>query len=52
MVNDITSGYVLGNIDISSYEIQADTKLMLTIKSVVGEEVLPVNETYTFRFGR
>ena len=45
--------YVLGNFDISGYEIDADTVLKLTVKNVTkGDIVLPVNATYSFRFGR
>jgi len=45
--------YVLGTFDISGYDIDEDTLLKLTIKSVVeGEVEIPVNATYTFRFGR
>jgi len=48
-----SSTYVLGNFDISGYEINTDTLLRLTIKSVVASSVeIPVNDSYTFRFGR
>ena len=47
------SEYVLGNFDISGYTIDADTIIRLTVKSVVnGERVLPINTTYSLRFGR
>ncbi|MBQ2873037.1 MAG: hypothetical protein IJE89_03450 [Bacilli bacterium] len=47
------SSYVLGNFDISGYEFDADTVLKLTVKNVTkGDIVLPVNATYSFRFGR
>lgn len=53
---DVTSdgrNYVLGSFDISQYDISPDTLLKLTVKSVVsGEQVLPVNTSSTFRFGR
>ena len=53
---DITNSnvdYVLGNFDISGYGIEEDSLIKLTVKSVVhGDTVLPVNTTYTFRFGR
>ena len=53
---DITNSsvnYVLGDFDISGYGIEEDTLLKLTVKSVVhGDYELPVNTTYTFRFGR
>ena len=53
---DITSvgnGYVLGDIDISGYEIDSDTLLRLTVKSVnVGSTEMAINKTSTFRFGR
>ena len=52
-VSNTSSSYVLGNFDISEYDIDADTLLKLTVKSVVsGEFELPINSTYTFRFGR
>ena len=52
-VMDINSKSVLGTFDISGYEIDSDTLLKLTVKNVVnGEIVLPINSTYTFRFGR
>ena len=52
-VADINSKSVLGTFDISGYEIDSDTLLKLTVKNVVnGEIVLPINSTYTFRFGR
>lgn len=52
-VVDINSKSVLGTFDISGYEIDSDTLLKLTVKNVVnGEIVLPINSTYTFRFGR
>jgi len=45
--------YILGDFDISGYGIEEDTLLKLTVKSVVhGDTLLPVNTTYTFRFGR
>ena len=45
--------YVTGAFDISGYDLTADTLLKLTVKSVVSGEVeLPINSTYTFRFGR
>lgn len=47
------NSYLQGNFDISGYDIDADTILKLTVKSVVNEEgILPVNATYSFRFGR
>jgi len=53
---DITNSsvnYVLGDFDISGYGIEEDALLKLTVKSVVhGDYELPVNATYTFRFGR
>ena len=52
-ITDISSGYVLGDFNISYYEIDSDTLLKLTVKNVVqGDVELPVNVTYTFRFGR
>ena len=52
-VGDTNRSYVLGSFDISEYDIDADTLLKLTVKSVVSGEVeLPVNSSYTFRFGR
>ena len=52
-VVDINSKSVLGTFDISGYEIDSDTLLKLTVKNVVnGEIVLPIDSTYTFRFGR
>lgn len=52
-VEDINSKSVLGTFDISGYEIDSDTLLKLTVKNVVnGEMILPINSTYTFRFGR
>ena len=48
-----SGSYVLGSFNIADYDIAPDTLLKLTIKSVVtGESELPVNEVYTFRFGR
>ena len=53
LVDDISGGYVLGEIDISGYDIKADSLLRLTVDSVLYDEtVLPVNIEYTFRFGR
>lgn len=52
-VNVENGSYVLGNLDISGYNIESDTLLKLTILSVEtpnGE--LPINSTYSFRFGR
>lgn len=50
----VSSGsYVLGQLDISNYNIANNTLLKLTILSVEtpnGE--LPINSTYSFRFGR
>lgn len=44
---------VYGTFDISNYDISSDTLIRLTVKSVVsGEFELPVNSSYTFRFGR
>ena len=52
-VSDFTSKSVIGTFDITGYDIDADTLLKLTIKNVVnGEITLPINTTYTFRFGR
>ena len=52
-VVNLTTGYVLGNFDISGYDIAADAILKLTVNSVVSSEFeLPINTTYTFRFGR
>lgn len=52
-IMDSSIEYVLGDFDISGYEIDSDTLLRLTVKSVVqGDIELPVNTTYTFRFGR
>ena len=52
-ITDTSSSSVLGNFDISGYDIDADTLLRLTVKSVVsGDTELPINSTYTFRFGR
>lgn len=52
-ISDISSGYVLGQFDISGYNINVDTLLRLTVKSVVnGGYELPINSSYTFRFGR
>jgi hypothetical protein len=52
-VNEKSGNYVLGSFDISGYDIDENTLLKLTIKSVVSGDVsLPVNSIYTFRFGR
>lgn len=52
-VNDLNSDYVLGNFDMSNYSVNEDTLLKLKIKSVISGGVeLPINSTYTFRFGR
>lgn len=52
-VKENNNGYILGEFDISGYEMNFDTLLRLTVTSVSqGEYVLPVNEAYTFRFGR
>ena len=46
--------YVTGTFDISGYELTSDTLLKLTVKSVgvTDEYILPINSSYTFRFGR
>lgn len=46
--------YILGNFIIDNYNIEPDTLLKLTVKSVVTEDdlELPVNSGYTFRYGR
>jgi hypothetical protein len=46
--------YVTGTFDISSYELTSDTLLKLTVKNVevTSEYILPINSSYTFRFGR
>ena len=52
-VSGATSNNVLGSFDISNYNIQADTILRLTVKSiVVGEREIPINSTYLIRVGR
>ena len=52
-ISNSNVNYVLGDFDISGYVIEEDTLLKLTVKSVVhGDYELPVNTTYTFRFGR
>lgn len=52
-VESSNSSSVYGNFDISGYDIDADTLLRLTVESVVSGEVkLPINSSYTFRFGR
>lgn len=50
----VTSGsYVLGQLDISDYNIASNTLLKLTILSVeTSNGELPINSTYSFRFGR
>lgn len=50
---DSSSGYVLGNFDISGYDIAPDALIRLTVKSVIsGDSELGINASYTFRFGR
>lgn len=51
---DANSGSsVLGTLDISGYEIDVDTLLKLTVKSVeAAGYTQPIQATYTFRFGR
>lgn len=45
--------YILGKFDVSSYPIDKDTLVRLTIVNVTsGGLTLPVNSSYTFRFGR
>jgi uncharacterized membrane protein YvbJ len=46
--------YVTGTFDISAYELTSDTLLKLTVKNVevTPEYILPINSSYTFRFGR
>ena len=52
-MNNVTTNYIRGKFDISQYSISPDTEIKLTVKSVVANGVLlPVNSTYTFRFGR
>ena len=52
-VTDTSGNSVLGTFDISRYNIDADTILRLTVKSVMnGEREIPINASYTFRFGR
>ena len=52
-ITNISSGYILGKFDITGYNINADTLLKLTVKSVVASEVeIPINSSSTFRFGR
>ena len=52
-VSENANGYVLGNFDISNHSISANTVIRLTVKSVIsGERELPINASYSFRFGR
>lgn len=52
-VTDVNTKSVLGTFDITGYDIDADALLKLTVRSVTsGGVVLPINTTYTFRFGR
>jgi len=52
-VTNISSGYILGKFDITNYNINSDTLLKLTVKSVVASDVeIPINSFSTFRFGR
>lgn len=52
-IANISSGYILGKFDITGYNIDADTLLKLTVKSVVASDVeIPINSSSTFRFGR
>ena len=52
-ITNISSGYILGKFDITGYNINADTLIKLTVKSVVASEVeIPINSSSTFRFGR
>ena len=52
-IANISSGYILGKFDITGYNINADTLLKLTVKSVVASDVeIPINSSSTFRFGR
>ncbi len=52
-VNNTSGDYVLGEFKLSDYSINSESLLKLTIKSVVsGENTLPINKTYTFRYGR
>jgi len=52
-VSNTSGNSVLGTFDISGYNIDANTILKLTVKSVVSGEIeIPINSTYTFRFGR
>jgi hypothetical protein len=52
-IANISSGYILGKFDIAGYNINAETLLKLTVKSVVASDVeIPINSSSTFRFGR
>ena len=52
-IANISSGYILGKFDITGYNINAETLLKLTVKSVVASDVeIPINSSSTFRFGR
>ena len=45
--------YITGSFNIVSYNIDSDTLLKLTVKSVeVGGKELPINTSSSFRFGR
>jgi len=52
-ITDLSKWSVLGNFDISGYDIDEETVLVLTIKNVVSGDIeLPINTSYSFRFGR
>lgn len=52
-ITSVSSGYILGDFNIDGYNINADTLLKLTVKSVVASDVeIPINSSSTFRFGR
>ena len=52
-VVDVRNGYFLGNFGISKFDIDENTIIKLTVDSVMKNDVwLPINTSYTFRFGR
>ena len=52
-VPETGSKYITGNFNIAGYNIDSDTLLKLTVKSVeTGGKELPINTSNTFRFGR
>ena len=50
---DVKNGYFLGSFNIADFDIDENSIIKLTVDSVMSNEKwLPINTSYTFRFGR